>query len=343
MHALILDDYLHLRLRDVVDPEIGPEDVLIRVKACGICGSDVHGYDGGTGRRIPPLIMGHEAAGVIQTAGKGVKRFKPGDRVTFDSTISCGECLNCTAGAVNLCERRQVLGVSCEEYRRHGAFAEYVAVPERIVYALPDELSFAKAAMIEAVSIAVHAAKITEVQSPSTAVVIGAGMIGLLSIQAFRHFGCDRVFAVDVDQSRLPIAVNLGATDVFLGSGPEVASRILAATEGRGADIAVEAVGAQGSISTAIDSVRAGGKVTLIGNLAPKVEIPLQKVVTRQLKLLGSCASAGEYPECISLMRNGHIRVESLISVVAPLSEGAELFERLRAREPGLMKVVLEP
>lgn len=343
MRALMLEEYLHLQLRDVVDPEIGPEDVLIRVKACGICGSDIHGYDGSTGRRIPPLIMGHEAAGVIQTVGKEVKRFKPGDRVTLDSTISCGECLNCIAGALNLCEKRQVLGVSCEEYRRQGAFAEYIAVPERIVYALPDELSFAQAAMIEAVSISVHAAKFTEVQSPSTAVVIGAGMIGLLSIQAFRHYGCDRVFAIDVDRSRLPVALDLGAKDVFLGSGPEVVSRVLAVTEGRGADIVVEAVGAQGSISTAIDSVRAGGKVTLIGNLAPKVEIPLQKVVTRQLKLLGSCASAGEYPECISLMQSGHIRVDSLISMVAPLSEGAQLFGRLHAREQGLMKVVLEP
>jgi len=343
MRALILEDYLQLQLRDFVEPKIGPEDVLIRVKACGICGSDIHGYDGSSGRRIPPLIMGHEAAGVIRIVGKEVKRFKPGDRVTFDSTISCGACFYCTAGTVNLCEKRQVLGVSCGEYRRHGAFAEYVAVPERIVYALPDELPFAQAAMIEAVSIAVHAAKITEIQSPSTAVVIGAGMIGLLSIQAFRHYGCDRVFAVDVDQSRLSLALDLGVTDVFLGSGPKVVSQVLAVTEGRGADIVVEAVGAQGSISTAIDSVRAGGKVTLIGNLAPKVEVPLQKVVTRQLKLLGSCASAGEYPECISLMRNGHIRVESLISMVAPLSEGAELLARLHAREPGLMKVVLEP
>jgi L-iditol 2-dehydrogenase len=339
----MLEDYLQLQLLDVADPVNGPEDVLIRVKACGICGSDVHGYDGGTGRRVPPLIMGHEAAGVIQSVGKEVRKFKPGDRVTLDSTISCGECLFCAAGDVNLCERRQVLGVSCGEYRRHGAFAEYVSVPERIVYELPDELSFAHAALIEAVSIAVHAAKITEIRPRSTAVVIGTGMIGLLSIQAFRHYGCDLVFAVDVDQSRLEIALDLGATDVFLGSGSEVVSRVLAVTDGRGADIAVEAVGTQGSTSTAIDSVRSGGTVTLIGNVAPKVEIPLQKVVTRQLRLLGSCASAGEYPECISLMRNGKIHVESLISVIAPLSEGAELFERLHAREPGLMKVVLEP
>ena len=161
MRALLLEKYNELELRDVPIPEPGHQDVLIRVKACGICGSDVHGYDGSTGRRIPPLIMGHEAAGIVHSAGRDVQRFKPGDRVTFDSTISCGACRFCSAGAVNLCEKREVLGVSCGEYRRNGAFAEYVSVPERIVYALPDEFSFAHAALIEAVSVAVHAAKIT--------------------------------------------------------------------------------------------------------------------------------------------------------------------------------------
>ena len=303
MRALLLEKYNELKLKDVPIPEFGNEDVLIRVKACGICGSDVHGYDGSTGRRIPPLIMGHEAAGIVHSAGRDVQSFKPGDRVTFDSTISCGACRFCAAGAVNLCEKRQVLGVSCGEYRRNGAFAEYVSVPARIVYALPDEFSFAHAALIEAVSVAVHAAKITEIRPGSTAVVIGAGMIGLLSVQAFRHYGCDRVFAVDVDETRLKMARDLGATDTFSGSRSEIVSRVLDVTDGRGAEIAVEAVGAQDPINTAIECVCSGGTVTLIGNVSPKVEIPLQRVVSRQLRLLGSCASAGEYPECISLMQ----------------------------------------
>ncbi len=343
MRALLLEKYNELKLKDVPIPEFENEDVLIQVKACGICGSDVHGYDGSTGRRIPPLIMGHEAAGIVHSAGRDVQSFKPGDRVTFDSTISCGACRFCTAGTVNLCENRQVLGVSCGEYRRNGAFAEYVSVPARIVYALPDEFSFAHAALIEAVSVAVHAAKITEIRPGSTAVVIGAGMIGLLSVQAFRHYGCERVFAVDVDQTRLKMARDLGATDTFLGSGPEIVSRVLGATDGRGAEIAVEAVGAQEPINSAIECVCSGGTVTLIGNVSPKVEIPLQRVVSRQLRLLGSCASAGEYPECISLMQQGAIRVEPLISAVAPLNDAPRWFERLHAHEPGLMKVVLEP
>ena len=343
MRALLLENYNELKLKDVPIPEFGNEDVLIRVKACGICGSDVHGYDGSTGRRIPPLIMGHEAAGIVHNAGRDVQNFKAGDRVTFDSTISCGACRFCAAGAVNLCENRQVLGVSCGEYRRNGAFAEYVSVPARTVYALPDEFSFAHAALIEAVSITVHAAKITEIRPGSTAVVIGAGMIGLLSVQAFRHYGCDRVFAVDVDETRLKMARDLGATDTFFGSGTETVSRVLGVTNGLGAEIAVEAVGAQDPINTAIECVCSGGTVTLIGNVSSRVEIPLQRVVSRQLRLQGSCASAGEYPECISLMQKGAIRIEPLISAVAPLSDAARWFERLHAHEPGLMKVVLEP
>ncbi len=343
MEALVLEEVRGLHLREVPRPAPGPGDVLIEVRACGICGSDVHGYDGSTGRRIPPLIMGHEAAGVVAETGSEVRAFAVGDRVTFDSTVSCGHCAFCRAGEVNLCDSRQVLGVSCGDYRRNGAFAEFVVVPEHIVYALPAGLPFREAALIEAVSIAVHAAKITPIRAGDTAVVIGAGMIGLLAVQAFRHFGCKQVFAVDLDESRLKLARDLGADETFLATDPGLLARMNAAAPGRGIDIAVEAVGAQSSVTTAIAAVRRGGSVTLIGNLAPKVEIPLQSVVTRQLRLQGSCASAGEYRECIDLMTSGAIVVDPLISAVAPLREGADWFSRLYAREAGLMKVVLQP
>jgi L-iditol 2-dehydrogenase len=343
MRALVLEDIKTLQIRDVPLPEIGPEDILIQVKACGICGSDVHGYDGSTGRRIPPLIMGHEASGIVANTGGNVGSFKIGDRVTFDSTVSCGQCRFCKSGDINLCDNRQVLGVSCGDYRRNGAFAEYVSVPQHIVYGLPDSFAFEKAALIEAVSIAVHAAKITHIQPGSSAVVIGTGMIGLLAVQAFRVFGCSKIIAVDLEESKLTAARKLGADETFLATDPDLLAKLAAATGGQGPDIAVEVVGAQKSILTAINSVRRGGTVTLIGNLAPSVEIPLQVVVTRQLRLLGSCASAGEYKECIELMENGSINVDPLISALAPLSEGADWFSRLYAREPGLMKVILQP
>ncbi len=189
MKALLLTAYKHLELTDMPTPEIGPEDVLVQVRACGICGSDIHGYDGSTGRRVPPLVMGHEAAGVVAAVGNSVTDFQPGDRVTFDSTVSCGKCYFCQHGAINLCDHRRVLGVSCGEYRQHGAFAEYVAVPQHICYRLPESLEFEQAAMIEAVSIAVHAANRSPISLGDTAVVIGSGMIGLLTIQAVRRAG----------------------------------------------------------------------------------------------------------------------------------------------------------
>jgi len=343
MKALLLKQYMELEVTDMPDPTIGAEDVLVRVRACGICGSDVHGLDGSTGRRIPPLVMGHEAAGVIAEVGRNVTNWKVGDRVTFDSTVSCGRCHFCRRGEINLCDNRQVLGVSCGDYRRHGAFAEYVAVPENILYRLPDSLSFEHAAMIEAVSIAVHAANLTPRSLGDTVVVVGSGMIGQLTIQAAKVAGFGRVFAVDVDDAKLEMAKKLGADETFNSKNVDAPAEILARTNGHGADAALEAVGATDPIRTAIASVRKGGTVTLIGNITPKIELPLQQVVTRQLRLQGSCASSGEYPACIELLSSGAIRVDSMISARSPLDEAASWFNRLYKHEPNLMKVIVQP
>ena len=321
MDALLLKDYKRLEMVDMPEPEIGPEDVLVRVRACGICGSDVHGFDGSTGRRIPPLVMGHEAAGEVARAGAQVADLKEGDRVTFDSTIYCGRCFHCGRGEVNLCENRQVLGVSPGEYRRHGAFAEFVAVPRRIVYRLPDNLSYEQAALIEAASVAVHAVNLTPRQLGGSAVVVGSGMIGVLTVQALRAAGCARVVAVDTDDARLRMAGESGATDLLNPKTVDVPAAVRGMTEGRGADVAIECVGATDPIRTAIDSVRKGGAVTLVGNVAPQADLPLQSVVTRQIRLQGSCASSGEYPAVIELMSRGAIRVDALISAVAPLEK----------------------
>src|SRR5215813_10207204 len=212
MKALLLRSYRHLEVADLPTPEVGADEVLVRVSACGICGSDVHGYDGSSGRRIPPLVMGHEAAGVVEAVGAAVKSFARGERVTFDSTVYCGECAHCKRGDVNLCDQRQVLGVSCGEYRRAGAFAEFVAVPARTCYRLPENLEFAEAAMLEAVSVAIHAVKLGQAAANDTTLVIGAGTIGILTLQALRATGCKRVLVTDVDQQRLAMARQLGAT-----------------------------------------------------------------------------------------------------------------------------------
>ena len=342
MKALLLSSYRHLELADLPIPKPGPDEVLIRVAACGICGSDVHGYDGSSGRRIPPLVMGHEAAGTIESLGSGVKNFAPDDRVTFDSTVYCGECSNCRRGDINLCDRRQVLGVSCGDYSRAGAFAEFVAVPARILHRLPENLPFAEAAMLEAVAVAIHAVNLAEISSNTTALVVGAGTIGILTLQALRAAGCARVFVTDVDADRLEVARQLGANEIFL-SDESLNKQILQLTDNQGVGIALEAVGRNETVAAAIASVRKGGGVVLIGNITPSVNLPLQKVVSRQIRLQGSCASAGEYPQAIRWMASGAIRVKPLITAVAPLEEGASWFERLYAREPNLLKVVLTP
>ena len=343
MKALLLAEYNQLRVEDLPAPVPGPGEVLIGVAACGICGSDVHGFDGASGRRIPPIVMGHEAAGTVEAVGAEVSGFRPGDRVTFDSTVYCGDCEFCRGGAVNLCNNRQVLGVSCGEYRRSGAFAEFVTVPARIVYQLPPGLSFEEAAMLEAVSVALHGVSVAGISGGETVLVIGAGMIGLLLLQAARAAGSARVLVADVDETRLKLAKELGADTVTHSSGGALVEQVLDWTGGRGVDVVLEAVGRDETVAAGIDCVRKGGTVTLVGNISPQVTLPLQKVVSRQIRLQGSCASAGEYPQAMESIANGSIKVAPLITAVAPLSEGAAWFGRLHAREPNLMKVILDP
>lgn len=343
MKALVLEQYKQFAYRDVPEPQIADDEVLVRVAACGICGSDIHGMDGSTGRRIPPLIMGHEAAGVIAKVGQDVTNWHVGERVTFDSTIYCGECFYCRRGEINLCDNRRVLGVSPGEYKQEGAFAEYVAVPQRILYRLPEGLTFEQAVMVEPLSIALHAVRRTPLVVNDAVVVVGAGMVGLMVVQALRVAGCGKIIAVDLDAGRLELAQKLGATHTLKSDAGDVPGAVRELTNGRGADRAFEVVGITPTVQLAVNCVRKGGSITLVGNLAKTVELPLQAVVTRELTLYGICASQGEYPACLDLIAQGKVNADALISAVAPLSQGAEWFDRLYHNGGGMMKVILEP
>jgi L-iditol 2-dehydrogenase len=343
MKALVLKAYGQLEVQDIPTPEIGPRDALVRVMACGICGSDVHGMDGSTGRRIPPIVMGHEVSGVVERVGASVTGFAAHDRVTCDSTIYNPDSFFSRRGQVNLCDDRRVLGVSCEDYRQNGAFAELVAVPAHILYALPAGMTFAQAAMVEPVSIAVHARTLTPMAKGDTAVVFGTGLIGMMMVQVLRAASVSRIIAVDVDEGRLALAAELGAHHVLNSATTDVAAAVRGLTDGRGADVAFEAVGIEATVRGAVLAVRKGGSVTLIGNIAKEVSLPLQAVVTRQIRLQGSCSSSGEYPECLELIASGKVNVDRFISARAPLEDGPEWFARLHRREPGLLKVLLEP
>jgi L-iditol 2-dehydrogenase len=341
--ALVLEEYKKLTFDEVQQPDVGAKDVMIEVKACGICGSDVHGMDGSSGRRIPPIIMGHEASGVISALGAEVSGWDVGDRVTFDSTVYCGECESCKSGRINLCTDRRVLGVSCDDYRQHGAYADYVAVPAHILYRLPENLSFEKAAFAEPVSIALHAVSRVPAGEGKSAVVVGAGMIGLLTLQALRIKGCDPVYVVDLDPRKLEVAKELGAAGGFLANDGDVVAKLRELGGGDGLDIAMEVVGITPTLNTAIGAVKKGGAVGLVGNLAAETNFPLQAVVTREISLYGSCSCAGEYPEALERIEDGSIRVDPLISAVVPLSDGAGWFDKLYAGEESLLKVILTP
>ena len=343
MKALLLSDYKKLSVVEMPVPDITDGEALVRVRACGICGSDIHGYDGSTGRRIPPLVMGHEAAGVIERVGAGVRGFEAGDRVSFDSTVSCGACDFCRRGRINLCDNRTVLGVSCGDYRRHGAFAEYVAVPARILYKLPDSLPFERAALLEAVSVAVHGVSRHVPAPEDTAVVVGSGMIGVLIVQVLRAKGATNVIAVDVDPRKLALARRMGATQTIDAARCDVPAAVRELTGGRGADVSFEVVGNSEALLSAIRSLRKGGATVLVGNLSPRVELPLQEVVSREIDVLGSCASSGEIPESIDLLARGAVDVEPIISLKAPLDEGPALFDRLYRGDATLMKVIIQP
>jgi L-iditol 2-dehydrogenase len=343
MKALVLAEYKKFQMLEVPIPLIQPDEVLIRVKAVGICGSDVHGMDGSTGRRLPPVIMGHEASGVIEEVGSEVTNWCVGDRVTFDSTIYRLDDWYTRKGLYNLSDNRMVLGVSCPDFKRDGAFAEFVAVPQHILYRLPNKVSFEYAAMVEPIAVAMHAVNLTEIRLTDTALVGGTGMIALFVIQLLKLAGCGQIITFDLDQDRLDLALKLGATHAFRADKTDIAAEVKRLTSGRGADIGFEVVGITPVVKTLIESVRKGAQITLVGNVSAEISFPLQQVVTRQLKMQGSCAICGEYEPALDLINRGLITIDPLISAVAPLEEGAEWFNRLYNRETGLMKVILKP
>ncbi len=343
MKALVLEDYNNLVYKDVPEPEIGDEEVLIRVKACGICGSDVHGIDGSTGRRIPPLIMGHEASGIVERTGKNVKHWKSGDRVTFDSTVYPLDDWYTLHGMYNLSDNREVMGVSQGTYRRNGAFAEYVAVPQHILYKIPDNVTFEQAAMVEAAAVAMHSINIGEMRAGDFCAVVGVGTIGLFLVKLLNIAGASGVAAFDIDRKSLEMASAAGAECSILADETSIAELLQKKGLCRGADIVFEAVGKNESVRMAIELVRKGGRVVLVGNISKIVEIPLQKIVTEEIKISGSCAIRGEYETILGFISAGKLRVDDQIIAVAPLSEGAEWFRKLYYREAGPGKVILVP
>ncbi len=340
MKALVHTAPFVVEYTDWPKPTAGPEDLLVRVKACAICGSDIKGFSGKTGRRQPPIIMGHEASGIVESVGERVTGFAPGDRVTFDSTIYCRMCEFCQSGHPNLCDNREVLGVSEGTYRRHGAMAEYVIVPYWIAVRMPDSLSFAQAALVETASVGVHAANRTPLSLNDTVVIVGAGAVGLVALQAMRLKGAGRLIATDLSPSRLEMAHNMGADVTIPADAPDLMERLREATGPRGADAALEAVGLESTFATALEIARKGGSVTLIGNVAPQISMALQSVVSREITLYGVCATNREIPDCVDLIASGRLNVDPFISEYASIADGQQVFDRLYKGVEGNIRTV---
>lgn len=338
MRALVFVGPGEMAVEERPDRRPGRGEVLVAVRASGICGSDVHGYLGLTGRRQPGTVMGHEVAGDVLEVGDGVDGLAAGDRVALQSILSCGHCDPCRRGQPNVCDNRQGLGMQFD-----GGYAERMVVPAALAVRLPDEIAYDVAAVVEPLAVALHAVAITPIEPSDRVVIVGAGAIGLLTLLVLRHRGVAWVAISDRSAHRLAMARKLGAdltVDVALVDPVET---ILAETEGHGADVVFEAVGISATVAQSIAVARSGGQVTWIGNSAPTVDLPMQAMVTRELVLRGSYTFVDEFDQAIELLATGAIDVRPLIELTAPLDDAPDLFRRLGDGTLDAVKVVLVP
>ena len=320
------------------DRHPGPGEILVAVRASGICGSDVPGYLGLTGRRQPGMVMGHEAAGRVMETGQDVRGVRVGDRVALCSILSCGLCEPCRRGRPNVCERRRGLGMQFD-----GAYAERMVVPQALVVPLPESLSFEVAALAEPLAVALHAVAITPLDPGDAVAIVGAGPIGLLTHLVLRLRGVRSVAITDRSPHRLAVAHALGADLAIDVTRTDPAAAVREATAGSGADVVFEAVGISATVAQSLSMARSGGQVTWIGNSAPTVDLPMQDMVTRELTLRGSYAFDREFDDAIDLLATGRIDVRPLIELTAPLADGPELFRRLGDGTLDAVKVLLIP
>jgi len=339
MKAAVWHGGQDIRIEDIPKPEIENNEALVRVKSAGICGSELHAYEGISERRKPPLIMGHEFSGEITEVGRDIRYLVEGDRVAVDPVIRCGTCDQCLRGRGNVCRNLTLIGL-----HTRGAFAEYVAVPAANCHKLPDNVAFEEGSMGEPVSVAVHAVNRTPIKLGDTVAVVGAGVIGLTVLQAAKLAGAAKVFVIDILDYRLDLARSLGADLTVNTQVEDAVDRIMGETEGLGVDVALEAVGLEVTVRQAMRMATTGGKLTIIGNLARMMELNVQDAVLRELEIKGSyCYAPTDFRRAISLIGDRKIDVKSLITNVLPLCEARKGFELLQKKTEKVLKVLLKP
>ncbi len=337
MQALMFTAINELQLLDVPVPAVEkPNDVLLKVRSVGVCGSDLHGYSGHSGRRTPPLIMGHEVTGEVVEVGPAVEKLRVGSRVAVQPVEFCGLCSQCLAGRRSICENRRVMGMSAP-----GAYAEYVIWPADNLFELPDTLPFEAGSLTEPTSVAVHAVGLAHIRPYDTAFVVGAGPIGLLTLAALNLTGVRQIIVSDVSDARLELAGSLGAQVTVNPVKEDLRAVIDAFTGGAGVDVAFEAVGVSATAQQTLDATRNKGTVIWIGNNQRLIEIDMQAIVTRELTVIGSYGMTDdEFRRSIRMLADGAIPADKLINRRAVLEEGPHLFDELLAT-PDTIKCVI--
>lgn len=314
-----------LHLDEIPEPAINADEVLVRVRTMGVCGSDLHIYNGD--RAVPyPHILGHEFAGDIVEVGADVTHLRPGQRVTSEPNYWCGKCAYCLAGHQNLCTNRVPLGVEIP-----GAQAEYVKVPARFVWALPDNVSYAQGALVEPLSVALHCVRKSGARVGDTVAIMGCGSIGLLALLCAKAAGC-RVIAVDVVPDKLDFAQRLGADAIVNARAADPVATVKGLTGDLGPEVVLETAGVAPVPEQAVGMVRSGGRVMFVGLTTHPAQFAPITVVRREVEIQGSYIyHAGEFGQTIHLISTGQIDVLPLVGLSADLPEAQGVYERLLA------------
>lgn len=335
MQALVYHGPHQMRWESWPDPQPGPGDALLEVLAVGICGSDVHGYTGQSGRRQPPMVMGHEVVGRIVAVGSAAPADWLGRRAVVQPILFCGTCDQCRQGSVQRCRNRRFIGGSLD-----GAMAERMVAPASNLLPLPENLSAACGTLVEPLAVGIHAAGRAGSLAGCTALIVGCGPIGLLTLVAVRRVGARLVITTDIDPVRRDLSRSLGAHASLDPAGPEW-RHALGDLAGGEVDVAFDAVGIAATFSQALEAVRPGGRLVAIGGWQT-VPVDLARVVSREVSVVGTFNyTPAEFAEALAWLAEGRLTADELMARTHPLEEGAKVFAELAAHGGGAGKTVL--
>lgn len=343
MRAAVLNEPFDVEIKEIDVPQVQGDEVLVKVMAVGVCGSDVHYYEHGRiGSHVveQPIILGHECAGVVVDTGEEVTRFQKGDRVAIEPGITCGRCEYCKAGRYNLCPDVRFLATPPID----GAFVQYLKHREDFLFPIPDELSYEAAALNEPFSVGIHAARRTRLKPGDIVAIMGMGPVGLMAVVAAKAFGASKIIVGDLEENRLKAAKALGATEVINVKEENAVEKILALTNGNGVDVAFETAGNPKALQSALDALKRGGRLAIVG-LPPQDEIGMNvpSIAHREIDIYGIYRYANTYPMGIEMLNSGISDVESLITDRYPLERAGEALEQARVNKQASLKVMVYP